>query len=324
MTPRFENFDTLYNHLFRLYEQKQYAEALETAVSEGKHYPDQINTLRYFRACMAGCLDQKDEAIKLLEAMLAEDYWLGEAAWADTDFDSIRDLPEFARLKKQSIDLWLAAQAKARSELLTILPEGYAEAGSLPLLIALHGNFSSVRWHKDHWRGMANKDWLVGLPQSSQVFGLDSEGALAYVWNDYDWAKREVSEHRAALTRAYPVDPQRIILGGFSRGAEMAIQLALSGAIPVAGFIAVCPGGPNTTTPELWEPIIEQAKGRDLRGYLIMGGQDRFVPGTERLVKLLGEAGIQHEFEVHPDMSHDYPSDFRERLDQMLAYVLDE
>ena len=31
---------------------------LEMAIEEGKHYPDQINTMRYFRACMAGCLDQ--------------------------------------------------------------------------------------------------------------------------------------------------------------------------------------------------------------------------------------------------------------------------
>lgn len=322
-TPKFENFDALYAHLFGLYEKKQYAEALETAVSEGKHYPDQINYLRYFRACMSGCLDQKDEAIKLLEEMLADDYWLGEAAWDDPDFDSIRDLPEFERLKAQSVKLWLAAQAKARPELLTILPEGYANDKPLPLLIALHGNFSSVRWHKDHWRDVANKGWLVGLPQSSQVFGLDSEGAVAYVWNDYDWAKREVSAHHAALTRAYPVDPERIVLGGFSRGAEMAIQLALSWAIPARGFIAVCPGGPNTTTPELWEPIVKLAKGRNLRGYVIMGGQDRFVSGTKHLVKLLDEAGIKHEFEVHPDMGHDYPPDFKNRLDQMLPYVLD-
>jgi predicted esterase len=155
------------------------------------------------------------------------------------------------------------------------------------------------------------------------VYGLDSEGALAFVWNDYTWAKREVGEHHAALTRAYPVDPERIVLGGFSRGAEMAIQLALSGAVPAQGFIAVCPGGPNSITPELWEPIVAKAKGRNLRGYVIMGGQDRFVPGTEHLVKLLGEAGIQHEFEVHPDMGHDYPPDFKDRLGKMLAYVLD-
>ena len=55
-----------------------------------------------------------------------------------------------------------------------------------------------------------------------------------------------------------------------------------------------------------------------------MGGKDRFVPGTERLVKLMEKAGIQHQFEVHPNMGHDYPPDFKSRLDQMLAYVLGE
>jgi acetyl esterase/lipase len=76
--------------------------------------------------------------------------------------------------------------------------------------------------------------------------------------------------------------------------------------------------------PEQWDPIIAEGKGRDLRGTIIMGGQDRFVPGTERLVSLLREADIACEFDVHPDMGHDYPADFKTQLSGLLAFALGE
>jgi predicted esterase len=322
--PRFEDFDSLYAHAFQLYEDGRYAEALEVATREGTYFPQRSNFLRYFRASMATRLNNADLALKLLGEMLADGYWLSERTWDEEDFNTIRDLPEFARLRETSKKHLKAAQAEAKPELLTILPAGYTDADMLPLLIGLHGNFSSVRWHKDHWRAASNSGWLVGLPQSSQVFGLDSEGAVSYVWDDYLKTRREILEHYTALSRAYTVDQERVVLGGFSRGAEIAIQLAVTGETSVRGFIAVCPGGPYTTETELWEPIIAEGKGRDLRGYVILGRQDQFAPGTEKLVELLHGVGIACELEAHPGMGHDYPADFNERLNEILAFVLNK
>jgi pimeloyl-ACP methyl ester carboxylesterase len=317
----FESFDALYAHLFRLYDEGRYAEGLEAIGKGRKDFPEADGVLCHFGACLAGKLGDAEQAAALLEAMLASGHWLPARAWDDADFDAVRGLPGFERARAASMERLKAAQDGARPELLTVLPAG---DGPSPLLLALHGNNSSVRWHKAHWRGAALDGWLVGMPQSSQASGPDSEGAVTFIWDDAPTAQREVLAHFEALGRAYRVDERRIVLAGFSRGAEVAVELAVTGAIPVRGFIAVCPGGPLTMEPEGWEPIIAEGKGRDLRGTVIMGGKDRFGPGTERLVELLRGVGIPCEFDIHPEMGHDYPADFKARLGALLALALGE
>jgi predicted esterase len=318
-----ENFDALYARLNSLYDEGKYAEGLEAALQGRKDFPESANVLCHFGACLAARLGDADQAFKLLEEALAGGYWLTVNGWEDEDFESIRDLPAFERLRAASMARLEAAQADARPELLTVLPA--LGVGAMPLLLALHGNASSVRWHRAHWRGAAHAGWLVGMPQSSQAAGPDSEGAVTFVWNDVPLARREILDHYTALHKAYRLDRKRIVLGGFSRGAEMAIDLAVTGAVPVRGFVAVCPGGPLTLEPERWEPIIAEGEGRGLRGTVIMGGQDRrLAPGTERLVELLRGVGIPCKFEIHPDMGHDYPADFDARLGDHLAFALGE
>ena len=165
-----------------------------------------------------------------------------------------------------------AARVAIKPELTVFEPDTARKPS--PLLIALHGNASSVFWHKAHWQPAVKSGWLVALPQSSQVVGYDSHDQYAYSWNDEQIVDQEIGEHYAALKNQQSLVEDRIVVAGFSRGAGHAVRLALHGVIPARGFIAVCPGGPTSRDPELWNPIIETATRRDLRGYVIVGGQD--------------------------------------------------
>jgi predicted esterase len=317
----FKDFDTLYAHMFNLYQQGEYQQALDLMTREEPRFPDRLQDLRYARACMAGCLGQGDLVFELLGAALADGHWYGDYLWEDADFDSVRETAEFKRLRALSKERLDVVLTTVHPELLTILP---AEPRSAPLLIALHGNTSGIRWHQMYWRGAVSAGWLVALPQSSQLSGQDSEGNLAFSWDDEATNTRELTAHFAALQAAYTPDMGRVVLGGFSRGAEAAIQVALTGQIPAHSVIAVCAGGPLSREPERWEPIIAQGQGRGLHIHVIMGGQDeRFVPGTEKLVDMLHEAGISCELETHEEMGHDYPPDFADRLPERLAAVVE-
>jgi acetyl esterase/lipase len=182
----------------------------------------------------------------------------------------------------------------------------------------LHGNGSSVFWHTNHWQPAAAQGWLVALPQSSQLAGHDTIDQYAYSWDHEPTVDREIRDHYAALHGRFAGD--RVVVAGFSRGAENAVRLALQGVIPARGFIAVCPGGPYSQEPELWDAVIKA--GHSVRGWIIMGGKDHFGEETNVLVDKLRAAGSVVEVSVYDDMGHDYPPDFQDRLPEMLRFVL--
>ncbi|NDJ75439.1 MAG: hypothetical protein GYB65_04195 [Chloroflexi bacterium] len=316
---QFATFDEMSQHIYRLYVQGEYAEALAVITREAPRFPERIQDIRHLRACLLAVQGQGDEALGHLREAIEDGHWFSETVWADTDFDSIREHPEFARLKAISGERRQGIQAQVRPELLTVMP---GDTDPAPLLVALHGNGSNVRWHKAHWSPAARMGWLVAMPQSTQLSSLDSEGQLAFVWNNEDTNVRELQQHLAAVEGGYAPDRARAVWGGFSRGAELALTVALAGDFSMQGVVAVCPGGPRMRTPESWEPLIAQGQGRDLRVAMVMGGQDTFVPGTEKLVTMLREAGIPVELAVYPEMGHDYPADFARRLPDLLTFAL--
>jgi dienelactone hydrolase len=316
---QFDSFEELFAHAVAIYQQGDYEQVYAIITREEAHFPDNADYLRLIRSMLAARTGRNNEALTLLAELIEGGYWLGERQWTDSDYDSIRDTPEVQRLRAISDER--REQAQAEPELFTFVPGSAAEP--LPVLLALHGNQSSVPRHQQHWQGVAEKGWLVALPQSSQVGGLDANRRLGFIWDDEPRTEREVCDHYAALQTTQAIDRGRVVLGGFSRGAEMAARLALTGAIPARGFIAVCPGGPYSQVPDLWGPTIEEASGRDLRGYVIVGGQDPSLEGGKALVALLRAAGIPCELEEHPAMGHDYPADFPDRLHGILSDIVE-
>lgn len=311
-SPQFRHYDALYAHLMGLYEAGSHAEALETAASQSVFYPANAGFLRYMRAVFAALAGKPDLALSLLSEMLDGGYFLPASIWEDDDFNAIRSLPAFDDLRARSSVMLDAAQGATHPECLAITPADLPPTP--PLLIALHGNYSSVRWHNAHWRHAPGAGWMLAMPQSPQVYGLDSEGGTSYIWEDALSVREAVNSQVSAVMKGWAVNQDRVVIAGFSRGAEMAVQIALEGAFPVQGFIAICPGGPYSLAPEKWDPIIAGAANKALRGLIITGGQDRFDPGGRALSRRLKDAGIDHAFEGIPDMGHDYPPDFKARL----------
>ncbi len=313
-------FDTLLSQTYRLYQAGEYAQALDLITREGRAYPERAQTWFYWRVCLATRTGDTALALQLFDEALAAGLWFGVTLLRqDADLQPLQGMPEFEQRVEVCRLRQAAAQAAARPLLVVLQPGRPAPpAAGYPLLLALHGNNQNAHAALDSWRPAVAEGWLVALLQSSQVGGTD-----AYVWNDRDWAVREIQAGYSALCQTYPVDPERVVVAGFSLGAETAVWLALTAAIKARGFIAVGPGGPTTSQPEKWAPLIQAASGAGLHGLVIVGEQDIFsYTGTQALATLLEEGNIPCEMRVYPELGHDFPPDFPQVLPEALAFIL--
>ena len=187
-------------------------------------------------------------------------------------------------------------------------------------LMALHGNGATAQSSVDFWKPAASAGWLVGIPQSSQAMWKD-----AYVWSDMDVAQEEIEKHITLLSRQYAVDAGRTVLAGHSMGGELAIWLALTGAIAARGIVTLGAGGPMMDNPEGWRDIIESFSGAPPRLYLIYGEADRTIPqqNSHLLADMLQKAGFACEVESLPGVGHEYEPAYIAPFLRGLKFVLE-
>ncbi len=319
MASRPATFDTLLGQANRLYEAGDYGQALDLITREGRAYPERAQTWYYWRVCLAARTGQMALALQLFDDALAAGLWFSVTLLRqDTDLQPLQGMPEFEQRLEVCRQRQAAAQAAARPLSIVLQPSTPLLPGAeYPLLLALHGNDQNAQAALDSWRPALAEGWLVAVLQSSQV-----SGANAYIWNDRDWAVREIQAHYSALRQSYPIDPERVVVAGFSRGAETAIWLALTASIKARGFIAVGPGGPFITQPELWAPLVRAGSKLGLRGLVTIGEQDVFsYAGTQALAAMLKEEAILCTLRVYPDLGHDFPPDFPQVLTEALALM---
>ncbi len=312
-------FNELLTQAAQFYQSGEYAEAFDLITREAGRFPTEARRTYFWRVCMASLINETELALRLLEEAVAAGLWYPETQLReDPDLLSLQGVPQFEQLVEVCRQRQAEAQAQAVPTLTVLEPEvGCRDAlRPCPLLLALHGNNQNVESSIGFWRSAVSRGWLLALPQSSQA-----SGPGIYAWNDRDWALREIQAHYARLREQYAVDPNRVVVAGFSMGGEVAIWLALTAAIQVRGFVAVGPGGPYIQAPDNWTPLIEASRERDARGYLIVGEQDIFCySGTQALATLLSLHDIPYELEVHPRLGHEFPPEFEQSLARALQF----
>jgi len=296
-------------------EHQQAAYDLATDAAQG--FPERVALLYNWRYCAAALLDKPDLAIEIIQKAIDDGFWWSEEYLrSDEDLKSLQDLPAFNRLVDTSEQQYRLARSEAVPVALSLdLPAQSAEA--LPLLLALHGNNSNAQDSVSFWTSGVEQGWLTVLLQSSQVIGSN-----AYVWDDLELAAKETQNHYAGLAEEYQIDSEQIVIGGFSKGGEMAIWATLMDTIPVRGFIAVCPGGPYIRDIDKWLPILESNETlAEKRGYFVVGERDQSVENIQALHKMFVSKGLACELVIVPDIAHDFSADFDQTLAQALEYL---
>lgn len=287
-------FKELARRVFGLYQSGAYAAALELIEAQTGHFPDHGEVLAFFRICLLSRAGRLDEAMATLSRALDQGYaYSSSQLHEDDDLVNLRLRPEFGELASEAARRYVdrCPPPPPPSE---FSPQRLGKPAGL--VVALHGNHATAAGSERWWRPAADLGWSVWLPESAE---RDADGP---VWNDRTIA----SSNLAAQLEAPPYE--RVILAGFSRGAEQALWMTLTGAVPAIGCIAVAPS-PNP--PGFYRAAIAKGRARGVRAAILIGADDTAyrAPGLA-LAAALEDGGVACECVTIPDMGHAFPPDF--------------
>jgi predicted esterase len=305
----------LVSQAIELYQNQAYAEALDLLTVEGGRYPEQAAMIFFLRSCMATRLEDYELALEIIEDGLCRGHWYSEQLINRTrSWKPLRGMPRFERAVEVCKERQQKIEAGAR--LFTREPGGGCPTGRpCPLLVALHGNWGNGPNTLREWGSVVQGGWVLAAIQSSEVWASN-----AYAWEDQEAALSDIEEQYAKLSTRYPVDEERLIIGGISSGGETALRVALDGTIPARGFIVLAPGGADVAA---LAPYTEQAQARGLRGYFLLGEEDGSVSheGVRGLVAMLNTRKVPCKLELLSGVGHEYPPDFAAILARALAFI---
>ena len=299
----------LMNRALELLDEEKPEEAYEFMKEEGPKAeyanPAQVYNFTY---CVAAICGKTEEAMGLLkEAVYTKGYWYDyEYLMEDEDLEPLRQMSEFATVANLCRERQEAAVAAAKP----VLEEDGLEAGK-PFLMVLHGDQQNAKLTAPYWQAAKEAGCGLCFAQSSQIQVSDG-----YLWDDEEIAAAEIKSHWAAMEAKGMKDG---ILCGFSSGGRAAFYAAVSGAIAPKGLILMAPWLPEL---DEWTEDLSKLKEAGTAVYLCCGDADEdCFEDTETLFEILDDQGIDVDFNLVPDLDHDYPENFDKILKDALSFV---
>lgn len=303
-------FQGLTNEVERLYTAGKYAEALEVVEQNADHFPVQLARTTYWRMCLLSMSGRPNDMITVFRQGLDSGLWWAEQQFAvETDFDPVRELPEFKQLVAESERKCSEMQAQVKPDRTLLLPDN--TSGEIPLLIALHGRNGNKDDNLEFWDVARRRGWLVLSPQSRQAL---FEGA--HCWDNSEQGLRDILYHVEEITQTHRIDPKRIVIGGFSQGSGMGIYTALRGKIGARGFIGIGTWWQN--------PADFAGQRQTVRGYFVTGEKDHTLDRAREIQNVLNQNDIPFTEEVHAELGHAFPADFERAFDQAIDFIFKE
>jgi len=302
-------FRELTDNMVLLYTGGNYADALQLVEQNADYFPEQAARTTFWKMCLLSLCNRPDDVMSVFRQGLNHGLWWAATQFQDSDLDTVRELPEFKRLMAVSQEKYEEARTQIKRDYALLLPEPRA-SGMYPLLITLHGHNGNKNSDLEYWEVARQKGWLVLSAQSTQPLFLGSYG-----WDDPAQGLADLLFYYEQVLQRYQIDPQRVVIAGFSQGSGMAIYAALKGNLPVRGFIGI---------GTWWSDANELAYERkDLRAYFVSGEKDHTLDRSREIQDTLRRNNVQIAEEVHPDLGHAFPADFGPSFDKAIKFILE-
>jgi predicted esterase len=310
-----DNFEDLEAHGEHLYFEHRLDEFIELYKSELENFPENLPEMIRDLAFVYLANGDKENAIAFLSAGLERGYFFPftpEGAF-------VRELgndPHFKPLLAYNQKLQEIAQQSAQPQWIVVLPDGYDTLQTYPLFLTLHGYGENIATMQRFWHAPLLKEKCIhAYLQSSQVVDLKNFG-----WEDSQLARQEVLQMSSEITDQYPVRLDRMMIGGFSQGATLSIDLAITQALPLCGFIALCPQKPDSVT----QASLQKANEIGLKSVILTGEKDPALPEQRDMLLGFQRANFPHRMHIAPGLGHWFPDDLPRLLNQSLQFLMEE
>jgi predicted esterase len=298
----------------------QEGQDLEQAFQLTARYMEQMDDgfLRFNYLCLAVRLGRIQHAFDFLQSLLNTDHWF--STWFLGRSDELKPLfgmPGFEKylqvLDEKEADYWRQGVMKPITQLPQIGNPPY------PLLVGLHGNGFNTLDAVQQWSCAPQKGWLVTFPLANHLVMYGK-----HWWDTHEENIELVLSHIQEISSQYPVDHDRILYSGFSKGGEVAMVMALRGCLNVKVFLTIGTGGYLHLEPEKLRPIIEAASP-DVRGVMMYGPYDldRIGKSLDVILPMLADRGIAYQLIQYEAEGHVFPSDFDRKFTEAVQFLFD-
>lgn len=271
----------------------------------------------YNAACAHALAGEPEAALEWLRRAGAVGFAGVRSVDGDADLAAARSHPGFATatesIRANRARMFESFKAHAERSEILVRPPRDAPLGPRPLIVVLHGHGDEPERNAELYRKAARlRGAIVAAPSGLRP----GPGGRGFAWTFRDEAEWWVLRAIERVGDDHPVDPERIILAGFSQGANVALEVGLRhpdrfvGLLPVAGryeadrMPAPAGGGP--------------------RIYLLTGARDPAVESFRLAEQELRAAGLEVELRLVPGLRHAYPQSATKELGRALDYLLAE
>jgi predicted esterase len=290
---------------------------LDLAQRVAGHYMDRLDSgeLRFNYLTITAKLGLVDQALDQLEQSLETNHWFSSWFLQRTpELKQLSDLPRFQRILKLCEEK--ENQYWQSGVMAPILQVPQSAQPPLPLIIAVHGNGFNSQHSANHWAAAVDAGWMVFHPLARRLVGYG-----LHWWDAHEENRQIITEQAGEIFKQYSIDPHRVILGGFSKGGETAMVLALLGQFGARGFITIGAGGYYHMQPENWQPLLV-SPSRHLRGVAMYSPYDLERSEANRTLDMLRAAGIEVRLEKYNAEGHVFPEDFAISCQRAIEFVI--
>jgi len=273
----------------------------------------------YKLACAFAEHDDKDRAVRWLTISAERGFRFEAKLLRDENLDPIREHPGFAKATEvvranaaTALETFKVRAAK-EAKILIALPPAFDPARPAPLIVALHGYGGSAKGMIRVWKNVAAQFGAILIAPEA----LDPAG------EGHSWTVSYESEHLVLRAieearKAQNIDPKKVVVTGFSQGAMLTFDVALThpklfaGAIPISGFydsrVAAVPDKAGTKLP---------------RFAILNGELDPEAEQNRATARLFEKIGSPVMVNIYKGVGHAFPPKIDQDLGAALKFVLE-
>jgi len=275
-----------------------------------QNFPEELLRSSSILALVYLRIGNLSKPIEIWEIGIEEGYIYGLNNSAYQEY--YKDNTEFKRLTEKENNLLETLHVKHE----IVLPAGFSNKRSYPILFIFHGNSRNIEKSKLSWNApvMSEEFITVFLQSYLPASGTD------FRWvPDDDKTREELKEIYDHILKTYPVDDSKIIFAGMSAGGYKALELTFNNNFPVSGLVLNCPVIP----PDIEEEMIIHFVEKNKKMGIITGENDFALENQKTLVDRIDKLDGQTKILVNKNLGHSFAENFSQFLDEYLRWVIE-